>query len=103
MFLLLAPGVSQASDIVWNHLSSDSGDLPVPGLGDEQTGCLVLDIDGDGLNDFVIAERTLSPSIVWYRRTFTGWDLYVIEDQVMPMDAGGHFTDIDAQRQVYCL
>ncbi len=93
--LLLAPGTSQASAIVWNHLSSDTGDLPPPGLGDQQTGCHVLDIDGNGLNDFVIAERTQSPSIVWYRRTSTGWDLYVIEDQVMDMDAGGHFTDID--------
>ena len=29
----------------WTHLSSKSGDLPVPGTSKQQTGCLVLDID----------------------------------------------------------
>ena len=97
LFLLLIPvaGSSQAFALVWTHLSTDNGDLPLPGLGDQQTACLVLDIDGNGLNDFVIAERTLSPSIVWYRRTSTGWDRYLIEDLVTPIEAGGHFTDID--------
>ncbi len=93
--LIVALVATDASALVWDHLSSDTGGLPDPGPGDQQTGCHVLDIDHDGLNDFVIAERTLSPSIVWYRRTASGWDRYVIEDQVMPMDAGGHFTDID--------
>lgn len=89
------PGARAAAP-TWAPLSSATGDLPSPGPGIQQTGCLVLDIDGDGRNDFVIAERTQAPSLVWYRRTFTGWDRYVIENQVIDMDAGGHFADIDS-------
>jgi|GEM_PF-281387 len=98
--LILAAGIGTATaargdDPVWTLLSSDTGDLPSPGPGVQQTGCLVLDIDRDGRQDFVIAERTESPSVTWYRRTDSGWDRYVIENQVLPMDAGGDFTDID--------
>jgi len=56
----------------WRHLSSKTGDLPPPNQGNEQTSCIVLDIDKDGTNDFVITERTKAPAVVWYRRGPTG-------------------------------
>ena len=64
----------------WTHLSSAGGDLEPPNDGDQQTACLILDIDKNGVNDFVIAERTQAPSVVWYRRSANAWTRYVIDD-----------------------
>ena len=50
----------------WIYLSSRAGSLPPPNSGNQQTACLVLDIDKDGIQDFVIAERTQAPAVVWY-------------------------------------
>ncbi|HNS22897.1 MAG TPA: VCBS repeat-containing protein [Sedimentisphaerales bacterium] len=84
-----------AGGIRWKHLSSTTGDLPVPNSGKEQTSSLVCDIDKDGVNDFVIAERTQAPALVWYRRTTTGWTKYVVEDQHLHIEAGSDSFDID--------
>lgn len=81
--------------IHWIHLSTKSGDLPVPNSGTQQTASLVLDIDKDGVNDFVITERTAAPAAVWYRRTKAGWERYVIEKDPLHIEAGGAFADID--------
>lgn len=54
-------------DITWVRKSSSTGDMPIPNDGDQQTCCLVLDIDKDGIDDFVIGERTAAPSVVWYK------------------------------------
>jgi hypothetical protein len=75
--------LASAADIPlpsWKHLSSKSGDLPVPNGGKQQTACVVFDIDGDGVADIVIAERTQAPSIIWLRHTKTGWDKHLIDD-----------------------
>jgi FG-GAP-like repeat len=79
----------------WVHLSTKNGDLPVPNSGAQQTACLVLDIDKDGVNDFVVTERTAAPAAVWYRRTKKGWMKYVIENHPLHVEAGGAFADID--------
>ena len=39
-----------AAEPKWQHLSSSTGDLPVPGPSTEQTGALVADLDKDGDN-----------------------------------------------------
>jgi FG-GAP-like repeat len=78
----------------WTHLSSKDGDLPEPGLSKQQTGCLVLDIDKDGLNDIVVTSRAAGASMVWYRRGKTGWAIYAI-DRGLNIEAGGAFADID--------
>ncbi len=80
---------------LWTHLSSASGDLPVPNGGSEQTATLVLDIDRDGVDDFVIGERTTAPSVVWYRRGTLGWTKYIIDASNLFIEAGGAFHDID--------
>ena len=77
------------------HLSSRTGDLPVPGESDQQTASLVLDVDQDGLSDFVIGMRARAPALVWYRRLAAGWERHVIEPGVLPIEAGGAFHDID--------
>jgi hypothetical protein len=65
-------------EIEWQHLSTRTGYLKSPNEGKEQTSGIVCDIDKDGVNNFVISERTRTPSIVWYRRTDKGWDRYII-------------------------
>ena len=87
--------VACGADVQWRHLSSKTGDLPPPNQGNEQTSSIVLDIDKDGTNDFVITERTQAPSVVWYRRGPTGWTRYLIEDQPLHIEAGSCFMDVD--------
>jgi hypothetical protein len=97
---VLAPFViampAAADDVVnWTQLSSADGDLEVPNAGSQQTATLVLDIDGDGVNDFVIAERTQAPSVLWYRKTSEGWTRHVVDATRLAIEAGGSYADID--------
>ncbi len=84
------------SRVAWTVLSSAAGDLlvPAPG-GTEQTATIILDVDNDGLTDFVIANRSTGPAVVWYRRTATGWERKIIEPAQMQIEAGGTYYDID--------
>jgi hypothetical protein len=84
-----------SSTVVWKHLSTKAGNLEAPNSGGEQTSATVFDVDKDGLNDFIITERTAAPSVVWYRRNPHGWTRYVIEDQPLHIEAGATFADID--------
>lgn len=78
----------------WTHLSSRTGDLPAPGTSTQQTGCLVFDVDKNGLNDIVITSRSAGAKMVWYRRDAKGWSVYPI-DEGLEIEAGGAFADID--------
>ncbi len=78
-------GTVEASGLRWLHLSSRHGDLPVPTTSRQQTAAVVADLDKDGRNDFVLAFRETGPALVWYRRTKTGWDRYVIEKDYLPI------------------
>jgi hypothetical protein len=80
----------------FRHLSTITSDLPKPNNGDQQTASLVLDIDKDGINDFVIAERTKAPAVVWYHRGPNGWTRYIVDNEPLHIEAGGDFCDIDA-------
>jgi hypothetical protein len=80
----------------WTHLSTANGDLPVPTASTQQVLTLIADIDNDGLNDFVIGSRRGNgPSLVWFHREAAGWTRYVIESDVLQMEAGGAYHDID--------
>jgi hypothetical protein len=92
---LALSGVALGGETRWRHLSTTTGDLPAPNDGKEQTSSLVCDIDKDGVNDFVIAERTQAPALVWYRRATTGWTRYIVEDQPLHIEAGSDSLDID--------
>jgi hypothetical protein len=78
----------------WAHLSSTTGELPAPGTSEQQTACLVLDIDKDGLNDIVIGSRSVGARLAWYRRQARGWVVYPI-DLGINIEAGGASADID--------
>jgi hypothetical protein len=91
-FLALA---SHAATPRWQHLSSSTGDLPVPGPSTEQTGAVVADFDKDGTNDFILSFRKVAPALVWYRHASTGWSRVVIETNFLTVEAGGAVYDID--------
>lgn len=81
----------------WPQLSTATGDLPSPGASAQQVAALVGDLNGDGVNDFVIAtRREPGPAVVWYERLPTGgWARRVIETDVLPVEAGGALFDVD--------
>ena len=79
----------------WTKLSSKTGDLPAPGPSLQQTGAIVGDLDKDGVNDFLITARATAPAILWYRRIKNGWTKYVVENQLVPIEAGGTLADVD--------
>jgi hypothetical protein len=83
------------AEVQWNHLSSQKGDLPLPGESTQQTASLVLDVDKDGVNDFILGFRQKPPALLWYRRITNGWSRYVIEKEYLTIEAGGAFYDID--------
>ncbi|MEM7142826.1 MAG: LamG-like jellyroll fold domain-containing protein [Actinomycetota bacterium] len=82
--------------VEWTRLSTDTGDLEQPfGPGSEPTDAQIFDVDGDGVNDFVVTNRASVPSGVWYRRHDTGWDRHVFEPDVLFLEAGGTHHDVD--------
>jgi hypothetical protein len=92
-FIRLPSGMD---DPDWKHLSSADGDLLPPGPGQQQTASLILDVDLDGILDFVVTERTETPSVLWYRWNGNGWEKYVVDNTHLRIEAGGDFFDIDA-------
>ncbi|MGH9341215.1 MAG: FG-GAP repeat domain-containing protein [Acidobacteriota bacterium] len=100
VFLLFITIGLLAADLQWTHLSSREGDLPKPGPSPQQTASLILDVDQDSLNDFIIASRVTGPSVLWYRRHASGWTKYVIDPDFLPIEAGGASHDIDRDGDV---
>ena len=88
-------GPVEAAGLRWLHQSSRNGDLPVPGTSRQQTAAVVADLDKDGRSDFVLGFREKGPAVVWYRRTATGWDRYVLEKEYLTVEAGGAVCDVD--------
>ena len=84
-----------AAEPQWRHLSTLNGDLPLPGSASEQTGAVVGDFDRDGTNDFIISTRKVAPAVLWYRRTASAWERYVVEPEMLRVEAGGAVFDID--------
>ncbi len=93
--LLLALPLLVAAEVNWRHISSADGLIPVPAVGPEPTASLILDVDKDGISDFLIGSRNQGPAVVWYRRAGNGWQRYIVESGMFRVEAGGAFYDID--------
>ena len=89
LVVLFWPGVLYA-EVTWQRKT-----LPGPNSGNQQTACVVADIDKDGIDDFVVTERTKTPSVVWYKYNGTSWDIKVIDNSQLKPEAGGDTCDID--------
>jgi hypothetical protein len=92
---IITKSSSQDTDrnIKWVHLSSLKGDLSEADVG-AQVSTLILDIDRDNKNDFVITGWG-KPSMVWYQQTSNGWKKHLIDSGTEYIEAGGDFLDID--------
>ncbi len=55
----------------------------------------MLDINKDGLNDFIIGTRREGPSLLWYKNTTSGLEKFLIDTTFLEIEAGGAFFDID--------
>ena len=95
LLTLAGSAASTYADVTWQSKSSSTADMPAPNAGNQQTCCIVLDIDKDGIDDFVVGERTQAPSVVWYKYNGSGWDKFVIDNTKKKPEAGGDFCDID--------
>ena len=90
--ILCTPALGRVS---WVRRSTTTADLPAPNPGQQQTCCVVCDIDKDGIDDFVVGERTETPSVVWYKYNGTGWNKHTIDDTHLKPEAGGTAADLD--------
>ncbi len=80
--------------IQWQHLSTRTADIEYPDVG-RQAASLVLDIDQDGIDDFVIAGWSDQTSMVWFKRHGDQWKRYLIDQRRSHIEAGGTYCDID--------
>lgn len=99
-FLVLLFGMAALAQvstpkIKWVLMSSKSGQLPIPGASTQQTALLPVRVDPKGDTDFIIAGRDAAPALVWMRHGAKGWGRYVIDEQLLRIEAGGVAHDID--------
>jgi len=94
-FFALSPTSATAREFTWELEATSTGDIPEPVPGAEQTACLIADFDGDGTLDVMVAERSQGPSIAILFRDGETWTRAVVEDEALPIEAGGDFADID--------
>ncbi len=83
----------QQGRVSWTHLSSTQGQIPQPDLG-RQVATLILDVDKDGISDFMVASYE---KMAWFRRSAQGWTRYAVENGAasVRMEAGGDVLDLD--------
>ena len=85
-----------ATKYLWTRLSSEYGELDVPNKGTVQTDCLIADFNKDGKDEFIIFEKTESPSVVMYHQTGEKkWEKIPIENRKTPTGEASAICDID--------
>jgi len=94
-FIGCGPQTDPQKSIIWKHISSVDGAIEVPNSGAQQTASVVFDVNKDGLNDFLITERSEAPAVVWYQRLADGWQRMVVDTAHLRIEAGSAVTDID--------
>lgn len=85
----------QSDSFIWKHLSTTDGTLPPTNGSTQQTASLVADVNGDGVNDIFITDRTIAPSVIGLFYTQQGWIRHIIDDSPLHIEAGSAAHDID--------
>jgi hypothetical protein len=80
----------------WIRLSTEYGELEYPNKGKIQTDCLIGDFNKDSIAEFVIFEKTETPSIVMYVHTESKkWQRYSVENRKISAGIASALYDID--------
>jgi sugar phosphate isomerase/epimerase len=80
----------------WERISSEDGTIPLSWKTTQQTAALTLDIDKDGIEEFVMCGRGQATSIVYLKfDRAIGWREFAIEKEQVSIEAGGTAYDID--------
>lgn len=79
----------------WMFNSTSNGYIPIPWQSTEQTASLLTDIDNDGADDIVLANRKSGPSLIWYKKSKSRYEKKIIESEMLTIEAGGVSYDID--------
>jgi len=95
LLIIQVAACTRAQNPSWKLLSSTGGAVPLRHTGTQQTASVLIDVNGDGIREFVIAERTMAPSVVLYRLEQGNWKTSVIDDRQLNVEAGGTVWDID--------
>lgn len=95
VFAACSSPLSAQKKLSWKHLSTVQHALPLPGTSKQQTAALVVDLDNNGVNDFVLGFRQKAPALVAYQRIKNGWKRYIIGNDYLTIEAGGAAYDID--------
>lgn len=95
LLIIQVAACSRAQNPSWKLFSSSGGAVPIRHTGTQQTASVLIDVNGDGIREFVIAERAKAPSVVLYRLEQRNWKTSVIDDRQLNIEAGGAVWDID--------
>ena len=89
VFLLFATTAALAQSPDWKHLSTEGGGIALPGQSQQQTASMIVDLNGDGIDDYVVGFRQVAPALAGYVRTAKGWDKWVLDPEFLTVEAGG--------------
>lgn len=80
----------------WEFQSSSNQKIDFSWKATQQTASMVMDVDKDGVDDIIIANRTTTPSLVWMKfERSIGWREFALDKDLLTIEAGGAFYDID--------
>lgn len=95
LFILF--GIFTAKAQKWERTSSEDGAIPLSWKTTQQTASLSVDIDKDGIEEFVMAGRGQATSIIYLKfDRAIGWREFAVEKEALPLETGGTFYDIDS-------
>jgi sugar phosphate isomerase/epimerase len=95
LFFLLGFFATKAQK--WERISSEDGTIPLSWKITKQTASLSVDIDKDGIEEFVIAGFGQATSIIYLKfDRAIGWREFAVEKEALPIETGGTFYDIDS-------
>ena len=95
-FILYFSLNAQTPEYRWKRVSTEYGDIPLPGDGKIQVQCLVADFTKNGKDDFIIIDNTDNQPIVIYTNVGnTKWEVSIVEKRKISAGEAAAYFDID--------